>query len=117
MSASTPATAILLAVGFIFVVYFIARFIYMPPRKKRYIFSEKNFLYLVGLALFGFGLYVCPIGTMEFFQITRDKFSLSFMDNYLLWVGISGALIIVGVLLMLLKRSPRYVKKVIEEKT
>jgi len=115
-SSTVPAVMILFSIGVLLAVYMGARYVLMPKKRKQYVFSERNFLYLVGLALFGFGLYVCPLGTMEFFQSTKDYFNLSFMENYLLWIVIAGLLMAVGIGLMLMKRSKRYVKHVLQEK-
>ena len=112
---TSMATVLLVAVSIVVIGMFLTRLAMMPHKKRNALFNEHNLVFYIGLIIFMFGLYVCPLGTMELFQLTRDFFSLSFIHNYVLWIGIAVSCMVIGIYAMLLKRSPSYVKKKIRK--
>ena len=114
-SDTLTASVTLASVIFIFIVFILSRYIYLSPKKKKYVLRKRNFLFFVGFAIFLFGMYICPIGTMEFFQLTRDALGLSFINNYILWIVIAAVTMILGTIIMLTKRSSEFVKNTIKK--
>ena len=87
----------LILLGFAIFFFSIIAAIKTKTAKKR---RKRSLASLIGIILVGFGIYEFPIGAMELYNLTRELFSFSILENYAFWILVSISCIIVGILLL-----------------
>lgn len=62
---------------------------------------------LIGILFLFLGAYFFPLGAMEAYEVTREYFGLSFIQNLILWYGLCFGLIAFGIFAMFLARKKK----------
>lgn len=65
----------------------------------------------LGFTLLGVGIYFFPFGAIDAYEATRILWGLDYVQNSLLWYGITITLVIIGVILMKYGLTKRRRKK------
>lgn len=78
-------------------IFFILWAIHASDRKRK---KKKSPAFYMGIFLIGFAIYLFPLGAIDLYEITQEALNLSYLENYLLWMGITTAAGLAGLLLI-----------------
>ena len=78
-------------------IFFIMWAIRSSDKKRK---KKKSPMFYAGIFLIGFAIYLFPLGAIDLYEITQEAMNLSYLENYLLWMGITVIAGLAGILLI-----------------
>ena len=85
-------------------IFFIMWAIHASDKKRK---KRKSPVFYAGVFLIGFAIYLFPLGAIDLYEITKETMNLSYLENYLLWIGVTVTAGLAGILLIRKGRGGR----------